>query len=133
MCAIERGGNLRTVAILVQGAGVSFSVVVCVRLSRVVVVGTVIAAVSYVVLIKVILQRVVLQGTVVLERRESPVNAPQWKMRDALVYVLLLAQFNPCRKKVLPAHPQCHRCHHLCHRHLPGHHCHSPPGLSWEA
>ena len=57
---LERSKRLSTVAILIQRAGVSFPVVVCVDLRRVEVIGAVIAAVTHVILIKVVLERVVL-------------------------------------------------------------------------
>lgn len=55
-----------TVSINIHSAGVSFSIVVGVYLSRVVFIGTVVAAVANFVLVKVKLARIVKEGTVVL-------------------------------------------------------------------
>jgi len=62
---------LFTISINVHCAGISFSILVCVCLSGVVLVRTVIAAVSNVIFVKVKLPGVVKQRAVVLEGRRK--------------------------------------------------------------
>ena len=55
-----------TISINVHCAGVPFSIVVCVYLSRVVFIGTVVASVTNFILVKVKLARIEKQGAIVL-------------------------------------------------------------------
>lgn len=59
-----------TISVDVHSAGISLSIVVCVCLVRVVVVGAVVTAVSHVISVIVILGWVVMEWTVVLQRGE---------------------------------------------------------------
>lgn len=59
-----------TISVDVHSAGISLSIVVCVCLVRVVVVGAVVTAVSHIISVIVILGWVVMEWTVVLQREE---------------------------------------------------------------
>lgn len=65
-----QGRECLTVSVDVHSTGISLSVVVCICLVRIVVVGTVVTAVSHVISVIVILGWVVMEWTVVLQRGE---------------------------------------------------------------
>lgn len=125
-----------TISIDVNSTSISFTIVVRVSLSRVGLIWAIITPIPNSILIVVILPRVVHKWTVVLKKLNRQVHIFTWLVQrivySFVIFLVSISLLLSNCSKPLPVHPQFHHCHHLYHRHLPGHHCQGPLDQSWE-